>query len=360
MKQNLIYFFKLLWQSVVFWTLAMFCYAMFRYYGIDQEISVVLKNRGDDDMGVIEPLIIFSAIGLGLGLLYALVDFLFDKYMPKKIPLGLNLLFKTGLYFIVTVFIVSVVLDIASRILNLGIELYPGWWRKDKRFWNALFYMTLASFVFSFIKIASERFGKGLFFKMLLGTYKNPKEEERIFMFLDLKDSTAIAENLSHRKYSQFIQDCFFDLNEVVLQYEAEIYQYVGDEAVLSWSYKKGLTNNNCIRIFFAFEEQRLSRKEYYIQKYGAYPEFKAGLHGGTLMVAEVGFVKKELAYHGDVINTSARIQSECNTHNVSLLLSEKLLKDLKIGKLMTSKSLGNVLLKGKKKEVNIYSIIKE
>jgi len=98
-------------------------------------------------------------------------------------------------------------------------------------------------------------------------------------------------------------------------------------------------------------------RKAYYIEKYGNYPEFKAGLHGGPLMVAEVGSVKKELAYHGDVINTSARIQAECNSYNVSLLISEKLLKDLQLDKFSISRSLGNVRLKGKKEEVKIYAV---
>ncbi len=176
-------------------------------------------------------------------------------------------------------------------------------------------------------------------------------------MFLDLKDSTTIAEQLGHHKYSQFIQDCFFDLNDVVLDHDAEIYQYVGDEAVLSWPYKKGLAKNNCLGLFFAFQHQLELRKAYYLEKYGISPEFKAGLHGGTLMVAEVGSVKKELAYHGDVINTSARIQAECNTYHVSLLISEKLLKDLHIDEVSNSKSLGNVLLKGKHEEVKIHTI---
>lgn len=220
-----------------------------------------------------------------------------------------------------------------------------------------MWFIVLASLVFSFVKIAIERFGRGVFLKMLIGHYKNPQEEERIFMFLDLKDSTTIAERLGYHQYSQFIQDCFIDLNEVVLDYHAEIYQYVGDEAVLSWPYLKGLDKNNCIGIFFAFEERRQYRKDYYIKKYGVFPEFKAGLHGGKLMVAEVGFVKKELAYHGDVINTSARIQAECNTYNVTLLISEKLLNDLNINTQSKTNYLGNILLKGKLNEVKIHSV---
>ena len=176
-------------------------------------------------------------------------------------------------------------------------------------------------------------------------------------MFLDLKDSTTIAESLGHFKYSQFIQDCFYDLNDVVPKYDAEIYQYVGDEAVLTWNYKKGLANNNCVSLFFSFQQKLQSKSEYYQEKYGKIPEFKAGIHGGKLMVAEVGIVKKELAYHGDVINTSARIQAECNKYKVSMLISEALLKDLENKTNFSTKLLGNVLLKGKHDAVKIFTI---
>ncbi|MEL6919284.1 MAG: adenylate/guanylate cyclase domain-containing protein, partial [Bacteroidota bacterium] len=231
------------------------------------------------------------------------------------------------------------------------------WWLKDERFASLLLYIIFCSFVFFLMKIATERFGKGVFLKMLIGTYRTPKEEERIFMFLDLKDSTTIAENLGHLAYSQFIQDCFHDLNMVVFKYEAEIYQYVGDEAVLTWPYAKGIANNNCIRLFFEFQQQRKSREAYYLGKYETFPEFKAGVHGGSIMVAEVGFIKKELAYHGDVINTSARIQAQCNIYDRAILLSEKLMKDITIDDFLTSNPLGSVLLKGKRKEVKIHTV---
>ncbi|MEO1012638.1 MAG: adenylate/guanylate cyclase domain-containing protein, partial [Bacteroidota bacterium] len=113
------------------------------------------------------------------------------------------------------------------------------------------------------------------------------------------------------------------------------------------------------VDLFFSFQHHIKAKTNYYLQKYGLVPEFKAGMHGGVLMVAEVGIVKKELAYHGDVINTSARIQGECNKHNVPILISEALLDDLKIGRSFLSKSLGTVRLKGKQKEINIHTIRK-
>ena len=87
-----------------------------------------------------------------------------------------------------------------------------------------------------FILQVSDKFGQGVLISFLLGKYHRPKEEDRIFMFMDLKSSTTHAEKLGHIKYSQFIQDCFFDITDVVIKYDAKIYQYVGDEVVLSGS----------------------------------------------------------------------------------------------------------------------------
>ena len=355
-KRNLKQFFRLLGQSVLFWTLALFFYAIFRFYGIDAEIaSITEKNVKPQNFKV--PFAITSFTGTILGLFYGLIDFIHQKFLSKRFSLGIGLLINTLLHLACTIAILTIVLTFFSNFLPLNFSLEMGWWLADKRFWAIMWYIVLSSLVFSFIKIAVERFGTGVFLKMILGKYKNPQEEERIFMFLDLKNSTTIAENLGHHRYSQFIQDAFYDLNEVVLNYNAEIYQYVGDEVVMSWPYQKGLANNNCIGVFFAFETQREARRDYYLEKYGFFPEFKAGLHGGSLMAAEVGFVKKELAYHGDVINTSARIQAECNKYNVTMLISEQLLKDLPKEAQSNSEFLGSVLLKGKRKEVKIHSV---
>ncbi len=356
MNRSLKQFLRLLWPSLLFWSIGMGMFAIFRYYGIGDNIEILLTEKFAQTP-IWVTILSHMSVGFSIGLLYAVVDFILNRFGPKKLSLGLNLVFKTLVYFVTTIAVFTIVLEIFTALDLVKIDTSRGWWRTNRTLRAILIYMILLSLVFSFIKMAIEKFGKEVFLKMLLGKYKEPKEEKRIFMFLDLKDSTTIAEQLGHFKYSQFIQDCFFDLNAVVPKFNAEIYQYVGDEAVLSWPYKKGLANNNCVRLFFAFQRQKLDRADYYSKKYGVVPEFKAGLHGGKLMVAEVGIVKKELAYHGDVINTSARIQGQCNKYNVQILISEGLLNNLRLDDSLSSKSLGTALLKGKHKEVNIYTL---
>ncbi|SHJ06866.1 adenylate cyclase [Pseudozobellia thermophila] len=331
-------------------------FALFRFYGLTHIESI---RMADDiahlSMGEIMGYYILT--GLSLGLLYALVEFAFEKYSSKRLAIGPSIAIRTITYFLSTIAVFTLLVGLISDLSGINIDNGKGWWLKNRILHATLLYIFIASLVFSFLKIAREKFGRGLFIKMLLGTYKKPKEEKRIFMFLDLKDSTAIAEKLGHLKYSQFIQDFFYDLNEVVPRFDAEIYQYVGDEAVLSWSYNKGVAKANCVKVFFAFEHHIKKRGAYYRERYGLIPRFKAGLHGGFLMVAEVGSVKKELAYHGDVINTAARIQEECNNHKASLLISETLLNELDLGSTYLPTSLGSILLKGKHSEINVYTI---
>ena len=357
MSKGFITYLTHLWQSVVFLAIAMFLLGIFRFYGIDDDEAILIKIGFEDTFNPANILPMFALTGTLIGVMFASIEFIFDTYASKRIPLGIGLLIKTFLYFAIMIIISTSVLEFASNLYDINVKNDLGWWRTDKTFWVVIIYVTLASVVFSFIKIANEKFGKGVFIKMLFGKYKNPKEEKRIFMFLDLKSSTTIAESLGHYKYSQLIQDCFYDLNDVVPKYEAEIYQYVGDEAVLSWPYKKGLINNNCVALFFEFQRILKSRVTYYQQKYNLMPEFKAGLHGGVLMVAEVGVVKKELAFHGDVINTSARIQAECNIYGVEILISKKLKEDLNTDNKYKTQEIGSVLLKGKKKEVSIFTL---
>ena len=75
-------------------------------------------------------------------------------------------------------------------------------------------------------------------------------------------------------------------------------------------------------------------------------------------MIAEVGSIKKEIAYHGDVINTASRIQNLCNSYSASLLVSESLLDKMKLSKDMKSESKGTIGLKGKENPVKIFQII--
>ncbi|MFK7781069.1 adenylate/guanylate cyclase domain-containing protein [Psychroserpens sp.] len=355
MNSNLRAFLNLLLGSFLFWVLAFILFNTIRYNGLSFE----LKTYSEDDIQL--PIRSFYAysvlLGLILGFFYAIIEFCFDLYVSKKLILGVTIFLKSLVYFILIITVLSLLSLSIEKQVGIELDNDRGWWRNNPFFWNTVIYFITASIVFSFIRIANDKFGRGVFLNMLLGTYKRPKEEERILMFVDLKDSTKIAEQLGHEVYSRFIQDCFKDLNKFLRTYDAEVYQYVGDEAVISWINKRGFKNNNCINLFLSFENALLKKSNYYKGKYNFVPVFKAGIHSGKIMIAEVGTVKKELAFHGDVINSASRIQSLCNDYHSTLLISETVLHQINNDIISYEEIKEDFTLKGKQKAVKVYKV---
>ena len=205
----------------------------------------------------------------------------------------------------------------------------------------------------------NDKYGPGVFLSFILGKYFHPQREERIFMFLDLRGSTTIAEHLGERLYFNFLKDLFKDATPGILDSQGEIYQYVGDEVVVSWKREPGTLHANCLKCFFSIQKHLLKRKPYYQKTYdGVVPEFKAGLHCGFVMVGELGIIKREIAYSGDVLNTTARIQSKCNELGVNILLSKYLLEKLRsLPKSLIPKAVGEMTLRGKHQAVMLYTV---
>ena len=77
----------------------------------------------------------------------------------------------------------------------------------------------------------------------------------------------------------------------------------------------------------------------------------------GYVTVAEVGDIKREIAYHGDVLNTAARIQEQCKLLGAEFLISEHLEQNLPALNGFQKKFMGEVNLRGKKEIIKIFSI---
>src|SRR5690606_35846938 len=74
-------------------------------------------------------------------------------------------------------------------------------------------YSLVAGIVMSFIQEVNKKLGPGNLVKFINGKFYSPEEDEKIFLFLDLKSSTKTAEILGHKNYSSMIQECFRDIS---------------------------------------------------------------------------------------------------------------------------------------------------
>ncbi|RNC79327.1 MAG: adenylate/guanylate cyclase domain-containing protein [Balneola sp.] len=339
--------------TIAFWFLAFMFYDVFRRMGLSDQPGIELL---EEPLTRLENLELNGKLGFLTGLFFSLIEFSFERPVLKRRSLGMRLLIKSGVYLLLMHMILAVGLFNLNRFLDTPLSFTYKQLLTSGAVWSITIYFFVCSVLYSFLRMVNEKFGPGVLWDMMRGKYLNPRVEKKIFMFLDLKSSTALAEKMGYLKYSTLIQQCFYDLNEVVQQFDGQIYQYVGDEAVIAWDYEKGINENKCIDCYFSFQRKLFKRKDFYQSEFGLLPEFKAGLHGGELVVTEVGVVKKEIAYHGDVINTTARIQAECNTYGEQLLISEELVSDLALTN-HTPSFIGEVMLKGKELPVKLHSV---
>ncbi len=203
----------------------------------------------------------------------------------------------------------------------------------------------------------NDKFGQGVLWKMVRGRYQKPRHEERIFMFVDLMSSTAIAELLGNEKYHMLLKDYFADITNSIIYNKGEIYQYIGDEIVISWKLEAGVTNNNCLECYFDMRKSIFRLKEKYESRYGLVPDFKAGIHYGHVIAGEIGIIKRDITYSGDVMNTTSRIQGMCNELKVKLLCSDDLLTLLPVQERFKRISLGDIELKGKQMRVALSTV---
>jgi class 3 adenylate cyclase len=146
-------------------------------------------------------------------------------------------------------------------------------------------------------------------------------------------------------------------LSGPVIQALGEIYQYVGDEMIITWELKKGTVDDNCLKCFFLMKKAMQEHSQKFKEKFGIIPTFKAGIHCGTVTTGEIGEIKKNILYTGDVLNTAARIQGLCKLLAVDLLISDDLFTKLENTASYIIQSKGNQQLTGRDEKVIIYAV---
>jgi len=343
---------QMLWM-IAAWVVALNIFIFLRFGANPNAANPVDPNSPVD---ILDLFINVTRGGIILGIAHSLLDLIFERRAFRVMSYGKLILIK-GVFYSSLFILIAYLGNFISFTIYHGYIDFALYLKHviGVSFWPILFYISLISILINITKQIDLKFGPGNLLNLLIGRFHNPRQDHRIFMFLDLKSSTTIAERLGHIQFSRLIQDCFTDLS-IVRKYKAEIYQYVGDEVVLSWSLTHGLENLNCIKAYYAFQNLLESRKGFYKKKYGLVPFFKAGLNVGDVTIAEVGQIKREIAFHGDTLNTAARIEGKCNDFQKGLLLSHTLKELIEDSEKHQINLVGEILLRGKAEALKIYS----
>jgi adenylate cyclase len=283
----------------------------------------------------------------------------FRKFLRDS-PLFINLLVKTALLVIVAIIMNFVIYG--SYLVLIRDYSFD---RAANRFWTNTFrpeWMVpkMAEWIILFLvtQLAieiNEKYSRGIFVDIMMGKYHKAKEEDRIILFVDLRNSTPIAEKLGHQEYFSFIRDFIYCMTAGIMEHDGRIYQYVGDEIVAWWPSNK-VNARKAINALIESRKVLNTNTEVFKRKYDMMPEYKAGMHTGNVMVGQVGISKKELVMSGDTINTASRIRSACNDLNQKFLVSKEM-NELIGMEDWQSESMGIPDLKGKNQDLELFAL---
>ena len=219
-------------------------------------------------------------------------------------------------------------LVIQTGFVLVGLDP-TGWGWTDRKFLVTVAVALAVGLGFSVWFSIGQVLGSGALFKFLTGHYLRPREEERIFLMLDMVGSTRVAEASGPLQFHKLLNDVFCDVTEPVLANRGAIYNYVGDQVIVTWRPDEGLRDGRCLRCYFDIVDELTRRADTYDSHYRVRPSFRGALHIGTVVVGEMGSDKQAIVYLGDTLNTVARIEETCRTFDRAVLVSQALVERL-------------------------------
>ena len=306
------------------------------------------------------PIVILGA--LVVGWFMGTIEIIFIKNYFNKYAFTIKVFCKTIVYFFIIMLFILTLSMITNGLSNgthpftENVLTQTKLFTSNFAFWSIVIYTGSIILITVFLAEIADHLGQGVLLNFIFGKYHKPNEEDRIFMFLDMNASTMIAERLGNMKYFELLKEYFADMSGSILKTNGEVYQYVGDEIVISWEMKDGLKKANCICCFYEIKKVMKDQKDKYLRKYQFFPTFKAGVHMGKVTSGKIGTLKQDILYTGDVLNTTARIEGYCSVLNSELLISKVIKEELEKLQLFNFQDIGFHSLRGRMKGMQIFS----
>jgi adenylate cyclase len=191
-------------------------------------------------------------------------------------------------------------------------------------------------------------------FHLTVGTYHRPVLQEKVLVFLDINNSTALAEQLGAVRTKSLVGKFLFDISKPITDHGGEIYLYKGDGLIALWDWHDAIRGNRILRTIDAVFTTIARERGEYLEQFGVVPSFRIGVHGGEVVVSEQGDTKRAIGVYGSTINIAARMEEAAKAHHIACAMSgdiaENLLDDE--GRLIP---IGHERIRGSSAEIPIY-----
>lgn len=269
--------------------------------------------------------------------------------------------FSTPAYFLTSLAIYFVLSGLGFATAGVFIKLtglVDAGWKQLLVIRPPAFLYTLAFFLVGItIMRIRQLLGRRAFLSLATGRYRRPIEEEKVFLFMDVVGSTAYASRYGDLRAQEFLGEVFASMAPHVRRHHGEIDDYVGDCAIVTWPMKEGTDGARCIRCLSDILDEIERDRDWWQKQFGIVPELSAALHGGPIVIAEIGVFHHKITYFGDVVNTTARIEALCKSLKRPYLISQDLFARLTLPPDVEAEPEGAHALKGRDEPLSVLSL---
>jgi len=261
-----------------------------------------------------------------------------------------------GVKWLVYAMIITTVIAIEPGARILGLLPSPGPLHSSLGR-LALVFSVVATFAVLFVLELYRIVGPRNLRNIVFGRYHRPRVEERFFLFVDIAGSTSLAERLEPSAFHRFLASVFHLASEPIEEFGGEIYQYVGDEMVVTWTVAEAQGDARPIACFFAILAALKEAAWELERDFGVAPGMRAALHAGMVVCGEIGEIKRDIVFHGDVMNTAARLEEATRDFDRRFLASVDALNRLRATERYAFDPLGPQTLRGRAAPVEVYAV---
>lgn len=225
------------------------------------------------------------------------------------------------------------------------------------RFWAVTTYSVGASFLLNFVFQIAILVGPRTLLDLMRGAYHKPREEKRFVLFVDVVGSTAAAERLGNLGVHAYLERIFRLASGPVTDSLGEIHAYVGDEMIVTWLGRHGAIAARPLACFLAMRRVLADAAPRFLAEFGVAPTIRGSLHYGIVVAGEIGAAKRSIVFHGDVMNTAARLEEASRAVEGGFIASRAAIDALEAGALPKLAPLGALHLRGRQEPIEGYAL---
>ncbi|MBX9820306.1 MAG: adenylate/guanylate cyclase domain-containing protein [Afipia birgiae] len=223
--------------------------------------------------------------------------------------------------------------------------------------WTPIIFSAVFAVALNLLFAVTNIIGPRAFLHLATGRYHTPVEENRFVLFVDIAGSTTLAERLGGLGIHRFLDKTFRTLTGPVIDYRGEVLNYVGDEIIVTWTETSGAVDCRPLRCFLAMRAILQQLQGRFEKEFGVAPRIRGSLHFGTVIVGEIGDIKRAIVFNGDVMNTAARLEEQSRNVEGGFLASRAAIERFKSAPPVPLHDLGVRDIRGKSDGIAVLGL---